>query len=321
MINIVKYRYWFFIFSLLILIPGTVYLALYGLQRGIDFTGGTLWQVTFQRPVSAERVRQVLAQNGLRNVPVQSSGLAAGGSTNTPTISMRLPEVREGSPEKQRLEGALRREFGQFREDNFTTVGPAVGNEIQNRSVLAVALTSLGILLYMAFAFRKVNHPFRYGACAIIAMLHDPLIVLGIYAILGRHFGIEVDALFITALLTVIGFSVHDTIVVFDRIRENVHRFHGESFARIANFSVNQTLDRSINTGLATIFTLTALLLMGGGTIRNFVLVLLIGIISGTYSSIFNATCLLVVWENGDLGRLWQRLTGRRPAVPLAAGA
>ena len=128
MINIVKYRYWFFIFSLIILIPGTVYLALYGLQRGIDFTGGTLWQVTFQRPVSVERVRQVLAQNGLRNVPVQAAGLAAEGSTNTPTISMRLPEIREGSAEKQRLEGALRQSFGQFREDNFTTVGPAVGN-------------------------------------------------------------------------------------------------------------------------------------------------------------------------------------------------
>jgi preprotein translocase subunit SecF len=206
-------------------------------------------------------------------------------------------------------------------EDRFETVGPAVSAETTRNALYATGLAALAILGYLTFAFRQVPKPWRYGACAVIALLHDALLVLGLWAIFGRFFGLEVDSLFVTAVLTVIGFSVHDTIVVFDRIRENVHRFHGESFARIANFSVNQTLDRSINTGLATIFTLTALLLMGGGTIRNFVLVLLIGIVSGTYSSIFNATCLLVVWENGDLARLWQRLTGRRPAVPLPASA
>ncbi len=311
MIDIVKHRYWFFLISLILIVPGSVYLALYGLQRGIDFTGGTLYQVSFERPVSVEAVRTALRTNGYENAAVQSAnlgdtGAAAEGSTRG--ISMRLPEVRENSPEKTKLAALLTRSFGPFRQETFETVGPAVGQEIQDRSFLAVGITALGILAYIAFAFRKVRHPFRYGVCAIVAMLHDALLVIGVYAILGKHFGVEVDALFITALLTVIGFSVHDTIVVFDRIRENQLRRPGESFSNIVNYSLVQTLVRSINTSITVLITLSALYLFGGVTIRdNFVLALLIGIASGTYSSIFNASLMLVVWENGEFGRLFGR--------------
>ncbi|MFN8567253.1 MAG: protein translocase subunit SecF [Kouleothrix sp.] len=172
---------------------------------------------------------------------------------------------------------------------------------------------SVAILIYLTLAFRKAPHPIRYGVCAIVAMLHDVLVVLGVAAILGYFTGLEVDALFLTALLTIISFSVHDTIVVFDRVRENlINRRASETFEAIVNHSIVQTLPRSINTQLTSMFTLTALLLFGGTSIRNFVLVLLIGLISGTYSSIFNAAQLLVVWENQE----WRNWFGRREQWP-----
>ena len=181
--------------------------------------------------------------------------------------------------------------------------------------VLSVTGASVLILFYLSYAFRQVPNPWRYGACAVIALLHDTVLVVGLWAILGKVAGFEVDALFVTALLTVVGFSVHDTIVVFDRIRENVGKFPGEAFDRVVNFSVNQTLDRSVNTSLTVVLTLTALLLIGGATIRGFVLVLLVGIVAGTYSSIFNASCLLVSWETGEIGRLWRQLVPGRAST------
>lgn len=312
MLDIVKHRYKFFAFSLLLIIPGAIYLALFGLRLGIDFEGGTLWQVRFNQPVAIEDVRRTLSANGYANVPVQSFGQDVNG-TLTRGVSMRLPEIEENSAKKRELEDVLNKRFGAFTEEGFQTVGPAVGAEIARRSILAIALASLGILLYIAFAFRKVNHPFRYGTCAVVAMVHDVLVVVGLYAILGKHFGVEVDALFVTALLTVIGFSVHDTIVVFDRIRENQLRRFGESFENVVNYSLVQTLVRSINTSITVLITLTALYLFGGVTIKNFVLALLIGIASGTFSSIFNASLMLVVWETGELGRLFRRR--RQPAA------
>jgi preprotein translocase subunit SecF len=316
LIDIVRRRYLFFLISLILIIPGIIYLLLFGLRPGIDFTGGTLWQVQFQRPVQAQAVQQALSRAGIEDATVQTFGEGEGGQAVG--IAMRLPTIQDQSPEKQRIASVLQREFGPYAEQNFAAVGPAVGREIARRSVLAMALASLGILAYIAFAFRKVKHPFRYGTCAIIAMLHDAILVLGVYAILGHHFGIEVDALFVTALLTVVGFSVHDTIVVFDRIRENQLRRPGESFESIVNYSLVQTLVRSINTSLTVMITLLALYLFGGVTIRNnFILALLIGIASGTFSSIFNASLLLVVWENNEWGRFIGR--GRRGSAPSPA--
>ncbi len=181
-------------------------------------------------------------------------------------------------------------------------VSPSVASDTIRNSIFAVLAASVLILLYISFAFRKVAKPWRYGACAIIALLHDVLVVVGIFSILGWALHIQVDTLFITALLTVVGFSVHDTIVVFDRIRENMQRRTSETFDEVVNASLVQTLARSLNTSLTVIFTLSALTLFGGtGSVHNFTLALLIGIISGTYSSIFNASMLLVMWEKGEL--------------------
>ncbi len=181
------------------------------------------------------------------------------------------------------------------------TVSGSVASETTRNSFLAVLAASVFILLYIWFSFRKVAKPWRYGACAIIALLHDVLVVLGVFSILGWLFNVQIDSLFITALLTVVGFSVHDTIVVFDRIRENMQRRTSESFEQVVNASLVQTMARSLNTSLTVLFTLSALTLFGGTTIRSFTGALLVGIFSGTYSSIFNASMLLVIWEKGEL--------------------
>jgi preprotein translocase subunit SecF len=191
----------------------------------------------------------------------------------------------------------------------FDSVGPAIGKEVAVRASGAVVLAAIGILLYITYAFRGVPHAIRYGTSAIIAMFHDVLVVLGVEAILGHFLGWEVDALFLTALLTVIGFSVHDTIVVFDRIRENSEIYRRIPYDALVNHSIVQTLDRSINTQLTVLFTLLSLALFGGLTIHHFVIILMVGVFSGTYSSIFNAAPILVVWEN----REWRTWFHRSP--------
>ena len=307
MIDIVGKRKWYFIFSALIMVPGIVFLLLGGLKLGIDFTGGTIWEIQFQRDVAPLEVRATLAANGLEAQVQNAEGNI---------MLIRTRELQEGSGEKTQLENALRTAYGDFTELQLQSVGPTVGTSISQRAIFAIMLTSVGILLYMAYAFRQAPHPFRYGVCAILAMVHDVVVVVGIFAILGYFLNVEIDALFVTALLTVIGFSVHDTIVVFDRIRENVARRAGVDFSDIVNYSIIQTIVRSVNTSLTVVFTLLALYLFGGETIKNFILALLIGIVSGTYSSIFNASLLLVVWDNGEFAAFRDRFRGRsRPAT------
>jgi preprotein translocase subunit SecF len=205
-------------------------------------------------------------------------------------------------------------------------ISGTIGQQVQQRAILAVVVATLFILLYISFAFRKVPHPFRFGTCAIIALVHDVLVVLGLFAIFGRLINETVDALFVTAVLTVIGFSVHDTIVIFDRIRENLGRRIGEPFDLVVNNAILQSMARSLNTSLTVLLTLTALLIFGGASIRIFVLTLLIGITSGTYSSIFNASPLLVVWEYDELGigrflRRFRREKAKPTARPRAGTA
>jgi preprotein translocase subunit SecF len=306
MLDLVGKRYYWFLLSLIVIIPGLVSLAVHGLRLSIDFTGGTLWEIQLSRPVQPGDVRQVLAQNGIDDAIVQTA--------DNNVVLIRMRELKEGSPEKEKLTQALRASFGDITELRLESVGPTLGTAIRNRAITAVALTTVGILLYIAWAFRNTNNPVLYGIAAIIAMLHDVAVVLGVFSILGWLRGVEVDALFVTALLTVIGFSVHDTIVVFDRIRENLARRAAPTFEQIVNYSLVQTLVRSINTSLTVVLTLLALYLLGGETIRTFVLALLIGIVSGTYSSIFNASQIVVVWENRELHRLFARL--RRQHAP-----
>lgn len=299
MIDLVGRRYLYFWLSLIVIIPGTIALLLGWLRLSIDFTGGTLWELQFDGAVQPAAVREVLAQQGHGDALIQT----AEGNI----VLVRLKEIKEGSAEKSQLAAGLQRTVGNFKELRLETVGPTVGEEVRTRALGAVALASLAILAYIAWNFRKVKNPLAYGTCAIVAMLHDVLITVGVFAILGQFAGIEIDALFVTALLTVIGFSVHDTIVVFDRIRENQLRRVSGTFEEVVNYSLVQTLARSVNTSLTVVFTLLALLLFGGTTTRTFVLALLIGVVSGTYSSLFNASQLLVVWETGE----WRNWFGR----------
>jgi preprotein translocase subunit SecF len=299
-IDLVRKRYLFFLISAIIIVPGLISLIIPpGLQLGVDFTGGTLWEVQFANPVSPAAVVQVLASHGYGDSVVQSS------SDNA--VLIRAKEIRPDLPIKTEIANDLQAHFGTMTERSFQSVGPSVGAEVWQRSIEAIALVSVGILVYLWWAFRRVPHPYAYGVCAIVALLHDALVVLGVFSILGRVIHVEVDSLFVTALLTVIGFSVHDTIVVFDRVRENSIRHFGEPFTAIMNHSLLQTLGRSLTTSLTVILTLSALALFGGSSTRMFAIALLVGIVSGTYSSIFNASMLLVVWETGELRRLFRR--------------
>lgn len=234
------------------------------------------------------------------NIPVSVADISQGTTTQTVTI---LTSTDVKSSDVPKLMAASLNGGGPYLWlISNSAVSGSVASETTRNAFLAVVAAAIAILLYVWFSFRKVARPWRYGTCAIIALLHDVLVVLGIFSILGWTFHIQVDALFITALLTVVGFSVHDTIVVFDRIRENMQRRTVETFEQVVNASLVQTLARSLNTSLTVLFTLSALTLFGGESIRTFTLTLLIGIFSGTYSSIFNASMLLVIWERRELG-------------------
>ena len=305
MIDIVGKRYWFFGISLLVIIPGMLALILWGLPLGIDFSGGSLLELRFPSGTlpSTEDVVGLYTDAGVVDATVQSVG--------TDGLLIRS-KTMEDAVKGEIVASLTERTSAEVVVQRFESVGPAVGAEVAQRAALAVGLAALGIMLYISYAFRRVEHAFRYGVAAIMAMLHDVLVVIGVEAILGHFLGWEADSLFLTALLTVIGFSVHDTIVVFDRIRENRRLHRRLSYEMLVNHSIVQTLDRSINTQLTVMFTLLALLLFGGATTHRFVTILLIGVFSGTYSSIFNAAQILVVWENQEW-RTWFR--GRRAST------
>ncbi|MCS6801583.1 MAG: protein translocase subunit SecF [Dehalococcoidia bacterium] len=322
MLDFVSKRNWYYLLSLLFIIPGAISLLIPpALVPGIEFTSGTTFTVQFSQSVPQDELRAFMAQQGFPEAIIQRSG---GDQYLIRTRTLR-DEVRDEAgalvqqSDRERLLSGMTERFGPVRLLDYNSVSPTIAAETVRNAAIAVAAASVAILLYIAFAFRQVSHPFRYGSCAIIAMVHDVLVVLGIFSILGKVAGVEVDSMFITAMLTVIGFSVHDTIVVFDRIRENLKRHGTANFPAVVNHSIMQTIGRSINTSVTVILTLLALYLFGGTPTRTFVLALMIGIISGTYSSIFNAAQLLVTWEEGDIPRFFRRLRGERPAPQATA--
>ncbi len=298
MYRIIQKRKYLFGFSLALLTPGIIGFAMWGLRLGIDFTGGSLIRLNFAgTPPTAQVVQDVATQTGLQSVLVQETG-AHGLTVRTEAMSN---DQRSSFLEK------LQNKDSSTVQESFESIGPTIGNELKRKAITATAIVLLIIVLYITWAFRRVSSgpvpSWVYGVCAIIALVHDLFMVVGVFAIFGHFFGIEVDALFVTALLTVLGFSVHDTIVVYDRIRERLISAAGKTFEDVVNESLNQTMIRSINTSMTALLILTSLFLFGGGTIRNFVLALLIGIASGTYSSIFVAAPLLVIWHNWSMKR------------------
>ena len=298
MFNIVEKRHWYFLLSALIILPGLVAMiystVVYGspVKLGIDFTGGAMLEIRFDQPVRSEEVRQVFLDHDFLGTTVQTT-------VDAETVLVRAKPM---DPEiKDQILNDLRGKYGAVEELRFESVGPTVGAEVTRAASIAVAVAALFILVYIVFAFRQVPNAFRYGACAIAAMIHDVLVTVGLFSIACLVLNWEADALFLTALLTVIGFSVQDTIVVFDRIRENIPKRRGESYETIVNRSLLETIHRSLATQLNSMFVLIALLLLGGATTKQFVAVLLVGLLSGTYSSIFTAVPLLVTWETGDV--------------------
>lgn len=288
-----KKKYWYFIISLIIIIPGLISLFLYGLNLSIDFTGGSRLTFVFAKGVNNTQVlhvKNVLVSNKIKLQTLEKSGNS---------IFIRTASIDEKQDVK--IISELKQKAGDFKQTDYETVGPVMGGETTLNALKGLLVASLLIVLYITWTFRKIPKPassIRFGICAIIALIHDVLVLLGVFSIFGHFFNVEVDSLFVTAILTVIGFSVHDTIVVFDRIRENLKRAGSENFEEVVNDSILQTLDRSLNTSLTVVLVLSALLLFGGDSIRWFVVALLIGVISGTYSSIFNAAPLLVVWQD-----------------------
>ena len=287
--RIVERKWWYFLLSAALIVPGVFFIAIGGLKPGIEFQGGTLLDIQFASTQPVAQVRDVMTANGHPEAVVQG---AEGNRVLVRTIEMKPPEI---AGMQQRLEAVF--SSSELKGVTPSAVSPSFSAELLRNAFLSVAAASVLIVLLIAFAFRTFGwNALVYGLAAIVALLHDALVVLGLWAILGFFFNIEVDSLFITALLTIIGFSVHDTIVVFDRIRENLRINPGEPLNPVINFSIMQTIARSVNTSLTVLLTLLALFLFGGFSIRNFALALLVGIISGTYSSIFNASQLVSLW-------------------------
>ena len=294
-------RTWFFLVSALIIAPGIAFLIIGGgLKPGIDFTGGSTTGLEFAADVQQEDLRSELTSLGYQDAIVQRMDDNA--------FFVRTKELQE--EEKDSLVGSLESRLSSDGVTvlSFDLVSPIVASETVVNAFYAILAAAVGVFLYVWWAFRNMPSPFRYGAAAIIALLHDTAVVVGVFAILGVLLDVEVNTMFLIALLTVIGYSVNDTIVVFDRLRENVVNYPNRTLKVNANLSVSQSLSRSLNTSLTLLFTLLALLLFGGPTIRNFLWVLLIGVVVGTYSSIAIATPVLMVWEEGDLRRIFRRL-------------
>jgi preprotein translocase subunit SecF len=308
--NIIGKRYWFFGLSLLIIIPGLVALAMGGLKASIDFTGGTMLEIAFasgQAPLPSE-IRTTLgeipfaaAEPKPENIQIQTLGSSG--------IVLRMQQISQARIDE--IIQTLDATYGGVTLNAADNVGASVGGEVAQRAAGAVAIAAVGIAIWVWIAFRKLPNAFRYGMAAVTSLVHDILVLIGLEALLGLAFGWEADSLFLTAVLTVIGFSVHDTIVVFDRIRENQAKHRRAPFETVVNHSIVQTLDRSINTTLTVLFTLLALTIFGGTTTRHFTIILLVGMASGAYSSIFNAAAILVVWENREWEKWIPRLLSR----------
>jgi preprotein translocase subunit SecF len=290
MIDLVGKRNWFFLISAIVIIPGIISLAVFGLKPGVDFSSGTAMTLNFDKEVELSQLRQELTDLGYDRAVVQPAGEGE--------FFIRLPEI--SAEETTKLKGSLETGLDTtITVSSLYSVSPVVAAGTVRNTIIAVVVASIGILLYISWAFRKMPKPLRWGTCAVIALMHDLVVVIAVFSILGWVVGMEVDALFVTGVLAVVGVSVNNIVVVFDRIRENLKRGVSRDFEVIANYGIVESLGRSLNTGLATLFVIVALYLLGGVTTHTLVLALMIGIATGIYSSLCIAGQLLVVWEKG----------------------
>lgn len=288
MINFMRFKWFYFAISATVLLPGIFSLVFWGLRPAIDFTGGTLLELRFREDTKIlrpEEIKDAFREKGIEVSSVQSSG--------EKTVLIRTRPITKD--EATEVKGEIAEKSGEVPEElRFETVGSTLGRELLMKTLVAILLAALFIMGYVAWAFKEA----RFGICAILAMFHDSLVLLGSFSLLGYFLGVEVDTLFVTAMLTILSFSVHDTVVVYDRIRESQKKYPSTPFVELANRAVTETMSRSLNNSLTIIFMLLALFLLGGETIKWFAAALLIGTISGTYSSPFTAVPLLVIWEN-----------------------
>jgi preprotein translocase subunit SecF len=295
MIDLVDKKQWFFLISEILIVAGIISLAVFGLKLGTDFVGGTSITLQFNPAVEQSQLREEMAKLGYSEATIQNAGEGS--------FIIHIGEIT--SEEASQLADELGTELNsQANVNDYYLASPTVGAETARNAGIAVIIAAVAMLFYIVWAFRRMPSPFRWGTCAVVALIHDVFIIVGIFSILGWLAGVEIDALFITGLLAVVGYSINNTVVIFDRIRENVLRQISPNFAVTVNCSIVETLGRSLNTSLTTAFVILALFLFGGATIHYFVLVLLLGVIIGTYSSICISSQLLVVWER----REWRAL-------------
>ena len=298
--DIVGKRGWYFLVSGLVILIGIVSLAIPpAFNLGIDFTSGSAFEVNFSDDVDEETVRQAIAEVGYEDAGVQMLGVD--------TVFIRTKELNEG--DLGLIEDSLARNVSPVQQiSKVDTVSPIVAEETVRNAIIAVLAAAVGILIFITWAFRHIPGSFRYGVSAVMALSHDMLIVIGIFSILGKIIDVEVNAMFVIGLLAVAGYSVNDSIVIFDRIRDNVSRDIDRPLSESVNISIMESMGRSLGTSLTTFFALLALILLGGSTLRDFLLVLLIGLAVGTYSSIFIASQFLVMWEHGEIGKAFRFL-------------
>lgn len=293
MIDIIGKRYWFFLISGIAILLSIIFLVVFGLKPGLEFSSGSMLTVSFEQEVDPGALKGELANLGYGNSIVQTTG---GGDFLIRTVALT-------DEAKEQLEAGLTDKFGTFTEKSFQTIDPIIAKQTSRTTIIALIVATFVMLLYIIFAFRRVPKSFRYGTTFTVALVHDVLITAGVFSILGVLAGWEIDLMFVTGIMAVIGVSIDNTIVVFDRIRENVRKGISSNFEVVANYSIVETLSRCLNTTMTIAITTVVLLLFVGGSIQNFVWVLLIGTIIGTFDSVLVAPSLLVVWEQGEWGR------------------
>lgn len=300
MLDIIGKRYWFFLISGILIVIAVISLSVFGLKPSIEFSSGSLLTLTFQDPAPYSDVKQEVSNLGYGDAIVQKTG--------ENSYLIRTQEITD--QQKQALENGLTTKFGTISEASFNSVSPLVASETARNVFIAIAAAMVGILLYVTYAFRKMPRPFRWGTCSVIALFHDILVTVGLFSLFGKILGWEMNLMFITGILAIVGLSINNTIVVFDRMRENQRTGVSADFGVVVNRSQIETLARSLNTSLTILIACIALLLFVGGNIQNFIIVLMIGIIAGTFDSVFVAPALLVVWDKKE----WGRFIGRKPA-------